>query len=307
MNIAVTSPSFSKHPFLIKEIKKLHQDAKLNTAGIRLKGEELYDYVKDAEVLVVGLETMDKNLLSRLPKLQFIAKYGVGLNNIDLDHCKENDIKIGWKGGVNKLSVAEMTLGFMLMLCRNLNMTSNQLKSGSWNKNGGFQLSGKIVGILGVGHVGKEVIRILRPFGCKILVNDVINQSWFYDDNGVIEKSKEEIYQEADIITLHMPYNNSTANTIDKDVFTRMKKGSLLINTARGGIVNELDLKKALLTNQIGGAAIDVYSSEPPEDKDLIEIPNLITTPHIGGNSIEAVEAMGMSAIDEVVKFYNLI
>jgi phosphoglycerate dehydrogenase-like enzyme len=307
MNIAVTSPSFSKHPKLIKEIKKISSNVKLNTVGERFEGEALYEYVKNAEVLVVGLERMDKALLSRLPKLKMISKYGVGLNNIDLDYCKANDIRIGWKGGVNKLSVAEMTLGFMLMLCRNLYITSNQLKKGTWNKTGGFQLSGKTVGIIGVGSVGKEVIRLLRPFGCKIYVNDIIDQTEFYDSLGLIEKSKVDIFREADIISLHTPLNEHTTNLINEATLREMKNTALVINTSRGEIVNETNLKQALLTDQIGGAAIDVYSSEPPGDQDLLNIPNLITTPHIGGNSIEAVEAMGMSAIDEIVEFYNLI
>lgn len=306
MKIAVTSPSFSKHPVLIKEIKKVTNNVKLNSSGIRLKGEELYEFVKDAEALVVGLETMDEDLLKRLPNLKIISKYGVGLNNVDLNYCNKHNIAIGWKGGVNRLSVAEMTLGFMLMLSRNLYLTSNQLKSGTWNKNGGFQLSGKTIGLLGIGFVGKELVKLLQPFNCRILVNDIRDQSDYYYSQNLEEKSKIEIYKEADILSIHMPLDDRNYGLINKEAFSYMKETAFLINTARGGIVNENDLKEALLTRKIAGAAIDAYWTEPPEDQELLQIPNLISTPHIGGNSVEAVEAMGMSAINEIKKFYNL-
>jgi len=306
MKIAVTSPSFSKNPVLIEEVRKIAPEAKLNDSGIRLKGEALYEFIKDADTLIVGLEQMDEALLSRLPDLKMIAKYGVGLNNVDLEYCEKRGISIGWKGGVNRLSVAEMTLGFMLMLCRNLYYTSNQLKSGTWNKSGGFQLSGKTIGLLGIGFVGKEVVKLLQPFNCRILVNDIRDQSDYYYSHDLIEKSKTDIYKEADIISLHMPLDELNHNLINKEAFAHMKESAFVINTARGGIINEEDLKEALLTGRLAGAAIDAYETEPPEDKKLLEIPNLITTPHIGGNSREAVEAMGMSAINEVKKFYHI-
>lgn len=177
MNILATSPSFSKNKILQDEIYKYFPNAKLNLEGKRFNQDELIEYIKDADAIIVGLESINTEVLDKCPNLKMISKYGVGLNNINLDECKKRGIKIGWTGGVNKLSVAEMTLGFMMMLSRNLFTTSNQLKNGIWNKSGGFQLSGKTIGIIGVGHIGKEVVRLLKPFGCKILVNDIINVS----------------------------------------------------------------------------------------------------------------------------------
>jgi len=180
MKIVATSPSFSKNITLQKEILTHFPKAKLNLEGKRFNQDELIAYIKDADAVIVGLEPINVDVLEACPNLKMISKYGVGLNNIDLEACKERNIAIGWTGGVNKLSVAEMALGFMLMFSRNLFMTSNELKSGTWNKSGGFQLSGKTVGIVGVGHIGKELIRLLEPFGCKILVNDIIEQDDYY-------------------------------------------------------------------------------------------------------------------------------
>ena len=306
MNIVATSPSFSKNKKLQGEIYKYFPDAKLNLEGKRFNKEELIAFIKEADGVIVGLEPIDEEVLSACPNLQIVSKYGVGLNNIDKDACLKRDIKIGWTGGVNRLSVAEMALGFMLMFSRKLFETTNQLKNGTWNKNGGFQLSGKTVGIIGVGFIGKELIRLLEPFGCKILVNDIIDQEKYYKKHNLEEVSKEELYKRADIITIHTPQDESTYNFITLNEMKTMKPTVYLLNTARGGLINEQDLKYALQNGIIAGAAIDAYVVEPPEDKEFLELPNLICTPHIGGNSKEAVEAMGMSAIKHLVEFYKL-
>lgn len=306
MNIVVTSPSFSSNKLLQEEIYKYFPNAKLNLDGKRFNKEDLIEYIKDADAVIVGLEPINKEVLDKCPKLKIVSKYGVGLNNIDLEACKKRKIAIGWTGGVNKLSVAEMALGYMLMLCRNLFVTSNELKNGIWNKAGGFQLSGKKVGIIGVGYIGKEVIRLLKPFNCEIYVNDIINQDEYYKENSLIETSKEEIFSSCDIVTIHTPYDDTTKEIVNLEVFKIMKKSSFIINSARGGIINENDLKYALQNKLIGGAAIDAYVEEPPTDKELLNLPNLICTPHIGGNSKEAVEDMGMSAIKHLVEYFKV-
>lgn len=306
MEVAVTSPSFSSNKILQKEIYKYFPHAKLNTDGKRFNKKELIEYIRDVEALIVGLEVVDDEVLQECRKIKIISKYGVGLNNLDLDACERRNIVIGWSGGVNRLSVAEMTLGYMLMLCRNLFVTSNQLKSGVWNKSGGFQLSGKKVGIIGVGHIGKELIRLLEPFNCEVWVNDIIDQEKYYKENNLLEKSKEEIFSSCDIVSIHTPLDSSTENLVTLDVIKTMKRSSLLINSARGGIIDENGLKVALMGGLIAGAAIDAYTEEPPMDKELLSLPNLVCTPHIGGNSKEAVEAMGMSAINHLREFYSL-
>lgn len=306
MKIVATSPSFSKNKILQKEIYTYFPDAKLNLNGTVFNQNELIDYIKEADAIIVGLEPINTDVLDACKNLKIISKYGVGLNNIDLDACKARDIKIGWTGGINKLSVAEMTLGYMLMLSRNLYITSNQLKQGIWNKTGGFQLSGKTVGIIGVGHIGKEVIRLLQPFGCKILVNDIIEQNEYYKINNAIEVTKEELYKNSDFISLHVPFDDTTQDLITLKSMMLMKSSAYLLNSARGGLINENDLKTALQNGTIAGAAIDAYTQEPPTDIELLSLPNLICTPHIGGNAKEAVEAMGMSAIRHLKKFYDL-
>jgi D-3-phosphoglycerate dehydrogenase len=305
MVVAVTSKSFSKNEHLINELKKHFDDIRLNLTGHLLEGDELINFLKDCDGIIVALEQMTPEVINQLPKLKIISKFGVGLNNIDLEYCKQKNIKIGWSAGVNKTSVAEMTLGFMLMLIRNLYITSNKLSNGTWDKDGGFSLYGKTIGVIGVGHIGKELINLLKPFGCIILVNDIINQDSYYEQNGLVEVNLQELISRSDIITVHTPLTKDTNQSINKNVFDSMKDTAFIINTARGEIVNLTDLKEALKFDKIAGAAIDVYDSEPPKHKELLSLPNLICTPHIGGNSKEAVLAMGMSAIKNLKDFCN--
>ena len=302
MKIKVSTIAFSKNKILVKELKKNFKEVSINKKGVRISEDDLVDFYKDAEGIIVGLEKITSELLDQLPKLKIISKYGVGLDNIDIKACYERNIKIGWNGGVNKRSVAEMTLGFMLSLCRNLYMTSNDLKNNIWNKNGGIQLTGKTIGIIGVGHIGKEVIKLLKPFNCKILINDIQSLDQITQNN-IFQVEKDQIYAQSDIISIHTPLNSDTNNLINLNVMKKMKKTVFLINTARGKIVNEKDLKFALLNRLIAGAAIDVYEKEPPNDLELLKLDNLICTPHIGGNSREAVLEMGLSAIDHLKNF----
>ena len=306
MKISVSTVAFSSNKILVAELKKNFIKVNINEKGIRIPEEELPNFYKDAEGIIVGLEKITPQLLDQLPKLKIIAKYGVGLDNIDIEACNKRNIQIGWAGGVNKRSVAEMALGFMLALTRNLYVTSNQLKNSIWNKNGGFQLTGKTIGIIGVGNIGKELIEILKPFNCNFLLNDVLDINILNYKNAIIVE-KNRIYNEADFISIHTPLTKETENLINLEVLKKMKSTSFFINTARGGIVNEKDLKYALKNGFIAGAALDVYDIEPPNDLELLNLPNLICTPHTGGNAQEAVLAMGLSAIDHLIEYKSKI
>ncbi len=302
--IAVSSRTFSGTPALVEELSKYFDAVRFNTTEA-LSGDALVSFIGSARGLVVGLERIDESVLRRCPNLKIIAKYGVGLDNIDTDACERRGVQIGWTGGVNRLSVAEMTLGFMLALSRNLYKTSARLKRGEWDKNGGFQLSGKTVGIIGVGHVGKEVIRLLKPFGCRILVNDIIDQAGYYRDEGVEETSKEKVFRQAELLSLHVPLTPETYFLINEESIALMRRDAYLINTARGPIVKLEALTQALKSGRIAGAALDVYDEEPPTDRELLSLDNLICTPHTGGNSKEAVIAMGMSAIAHLRRYFR--
>jgi phosphoglycerate dehydrogenase-like enzyme len=305
IRVAVTSSSYSANEILERETTTVFPHARLNEAKRKLQGEELAEFIGDAEGLIIGLERVDEGLLRKCPNLRVIAKYGVGIDNIDFEACRQRSVAVRWTPGINRGSVAELTLAFMIMLSRNIYSTSLQMRQGVWHKNGGYDLSEKTVGIIGVGNIGKEVARLLQVFHCPVLVNDIIDQGSYYRDNGLIEVSKEEIYREADIVTLHTPLTSLTRHLINSDTLGMMKKTAFLINVARGGIVAKDDLKRALKEGIIAGAALDVYEEEPPEDQELLTLPNLICTPHIGGNTRGAVLALGRSALLHLREFFQ--
>lgn len=306
ITIGVTTVAFSKNDLLVKHLKSFgFKRVKINEAGTRFNRKDLVEFLKDCDAVIVGLDLIVEEVLSELPKLKVISKYGVGLDNINFEACKKFNVEVLHSQGVNKRSVSEMTLGFMLSLCRNLYTTSNELKANIWNKSGGIQLSEKVIGIIGVGHVGKDLIELLQPFNCRIIVNDIINQDEYYSENNLEKVTKEELFKESDVISIHTPLTLETKNLIDEKTLNLMKSSAFIINTARGGIINQVDLKRALINGEIAGAAIDAYEVEPPTDLDLLKIGNLINTPHIGGNSREAVVAMGNAAIRNILNFFR--
>jgi phosphoglycerate dehydrogenase-like enzyme len=304
MRIAITSATFSKNQTLRDELTQLFPDSAFNGKGKKLYGRNLVEFLRGAEGAIVGLEKIDGMIVNDLPCLKIISKFGVGIDNVDVKCCRDRGIAVGWTPGVNKTSVAEMTLAFMIMLMRNLFSASFELKKGIWNKNGGLNLTGKTVGIIGVGNIGKEVVRLLAPFACNILVNDIIDQKAYYEEHGLTFVSKGEIYAQSDIVTLHVPFDDSTKYLINREALTMMKDSAFLINTSRGVVVKSSDLAWALRRNVIAGAALDVYEVEPPADPEFLNLPNLICTPHIGGNSLESVLSMGRSAIEHLRHYF---
>lgn len=304
--IKVTSPSFSKNNNLRQVLCKSFPASRFNETGKELSREELAVFLSDADGAIISLGAIDNYILDNCKKLRIISKYGVGIDNIDIPSCTQRGIVVQWTPGTNKTSVAEKTLSFMLALLHNIHTTSMQLKSGIWNKDGGVELSGKIIGIIGVGNVGKELIRLLKPFNCRILVNDIIDQKEYYASHGVIETSKEEIFRCADVVTLHVPITPETNYLVNVNTLALMKPSAVIINTSRGKVVNQKDIKEVLRTKRIAGAALDVFEQEPITDMSLLSLPTLICTPHIGGNSVEAVNAMGLSAIDHLKEFFKV-
>ena len=256
-------------------------------------------------VLVRSKTKVTKEYIDFAPNLKLVIRGGVGLDNIDQQSLKNRDIFLGWTGGTNKRSVSELTLCFMLGLCRNIFNSGFKLKKSDWEKKGGHQLSGKTVGIIGCGHTGSDVVRLLAPFGCNLLVRDIVDKSNFCQEQGASQVSLEAVLEQSNIISLHVPLTKQTHQMVNANFLQKMKSTSFLINTSRGQVVDQDALKTALTQGDISGAALDVFVEEPPIDKDFLSLPNLMVTPHIGGNAIEGVEAMGRAAIQHLVLFFK--
>jgi phosphoglycerate dehydrogenase-like enzyme len=295
--VAVCSKSFSKNPILRDELLKVYPGAKFNDAGRELQGAELVEFLLGFDRVVIGLEKLDSGIFAQLPDLKLISKYGVGLDSIDFPALRKHGVKLSWTGGVNRRSVSELVIAQILTLLRELHTASALVRSGGWRQIIGANLTGKTVGIIGLGHIGKDLTQLLQPFGCKILANDVVRFDEFSAKFGVEQVSKEFLLKNSDIVTVHVPLDHTTRGFIGAHELAMMKLGSILINSARGSIVDETALKHALKNGPLAAAALDVFDREPPPDLELIEMPNLFSTPHLGGSSLEAVLAMGRAAI----------
>ena len=205
--------------------------------------------------------------------------------------------RLGWTGGVNRRSVSELVISFAIAMLRHVPAAHREVLSGTWRQHVGGELSGKTVGIIGCGHIGKDLVLLLRAFDCPILVNDIRDYPDFYAAHGIEVVSLEELLARADIVTIHVPFDASTRGMLDAQRLAMLKPNAILINTARGGLIDEVALKQMLQDKRLAAAAFDVFAVEPPQNKELLGLPNFLVTPHIGGSAQEAILAMGRAAI----------
>lgn len=301
--VAVCSRSFSQHPILRAELISAFLNVKFNDEGLSLEGRELAQFLKGCDKAIIALEKVDADLLSAVPELKVVGKYGVGLDKLDFCAMDSAQVNLGWTPGVNALAVAELTLAMALTIVRNIQHSNNLVKAHGWKQIKGQQMSSMTYGILGCGHVGKALVKLLKPFGCKIIAYDITDQTEFYREHGVQAVDFQTLISTSMVLSIHVPKTEKTKNIINKDVLAQMKKGSFLINTARGGLIDEAALLLYLNNNHIAAAALDVFEIEPPVSSSLIDHPNVFATSHIGGSSEEAILAMGRAAIKGLTQF----
>lgn len=298
VRVAVCSRSFSKHPVLRAELLARYEHVTFNDSGRQLEGDELVEFLTGHQKAITALERITDEVLSQLPELRVIGKYGVGLDMIDMSAMHRHGKRLGWTGGVNRRSVSEMVIAFAVSMLRHFPAAQQEVLGGIWRQHTGGLLSGRTVGIIGCGHIGKDLVRLLQPWGCNLLVHDLLDFPEFYASAGVRPVRLEELLRCSDVVSLHVPLDDSTRNMLDAEHLELMKPTAILINAARGGLVDELTLREMLKEKRLAAAAFDVFAVEPPTDTELLNLPNFMVTPHIGGSSEEAILAMGRSAID---------
>jgi D-3-phosphoglycerate dehydrogenase len=296
--IAVASRSFSKHEVLRAELLDRYAIVTFNDAGRSLKSDELIAFLRGHERAITGLEPLDASLFAALPELKIISKYGVGVDMIDLQAMERHGVRLGWTPGVNRRSVAELVVAAAIGLLHGAAIGSVEVRAGRWRQIVGRQLTGKTVGIIGCGHIGKEVALLMRAFDCNVLVNDIVDYHDFYSKYCLRAVSLDALLRASDVVTIHTPLDDTTRNLLSREKLGKVKRDTVLINMARGGLLDESAVKEMLIDGRLGGAAFDVFAQEPPRDAELIALPNFIATPHIGGSSEEAILAMGRAAID---------
>ena len=275
----------------------------INPLERRLSEEELAQLIPSFDLLIAGTEPITRSVLENAPRLKLIARVGIGLDSVDLNEARSRNISVSYTPDAPSPAVAELTIGLMLSSLRKIAISNEGLHQGKWQRYFGNRLSEAVVGIIGAGRIGKRVIHHLAGFGCKkILVNDLIQSDLGTNDRAYCWASKEQIYREANIISVHVPLTGETRHMIGTDEIQMMQANALLINTARGGIINEESLYKLMADGHLGGAAIDVFESEPYSGP-LREIDRCLLTAHMGSMTEDCRARMEIEAAEEIVRF----
>jgi len=301
--LITTVPFGDKNRLPIKLLESAEIDYLVNPLNKKLTEDELAEMVTDFDVIIAGTEPITAKVMDNASNLKYISRVGIGLDSVDLMAAEERGIKVSYTPDAPAPAVAELTVGMMLTLLRSVHVSNSQMHAGQWHRFFGRRLSNATIGIIGAGRIGKGVIKHLQGFGNPhILVNDIEPDLHFGDQYELEWVSKEQVYREADVISLHLPLTGKTKNMIRTEHLRMMKEDAIILNTARGGIINEDDIYDVLQTGHLSGAAIDVFDFEPYTGK-LRDIERCLLTAHMGSMSVDCRTRMEVEATEEAVRF----
>lgn len=281
----------------------------VNPLKRKLTPEEVGEFAKDCDGLIAGTENIEI-VLSKAKNLKFISRVGIGLDSVPLHRCREKGIRVSYTPDAVTMAVVELAIGLMIGVTRHVVKADQQMRIGNWYRLQGRRVGESVIGLIGFGRTGSNVARLLTEFRPpKILVNDAKDKSeeiraLVANGVNISQVSREEIYENADIISLHLPLTRKTRNIINRDTLKKMKPDAYLINTSRGGMVHEDDLYEAIKKNEISGAAIDVFEMEPYQGP-LTELKNVILTQHMGSCSFDCRSQMEIQATEDMIRFFQ--
>ena len=283
-----------------KELETIGDCVDISKSNSRDK--DLANHIKDCEIVVIRSATkLTKEVLDKAEQLKIIARCGVGIDNVDLDFAKSKSIFVTNSPSANLISVVELTVALIISVSRKLSLADSHLKKGEWNRTQflGNELYGKTLGIVGFGKAGRLVAERMKSFGMSIVFYDPYVTDW----NGSEESIKlDDLLRTADVVSIHVIKTKDTENLISKDMLDLLKPSSVIINTSRGGVLDEDYLFELLESEKIFGAGLDVYSNEPPTNVNRYNGLNLVTTPHIGASTNEAQLKAGLETIENIKK-----
>lgn len=297
--VLVTPTSYAKNdPRLRIELEAAVGQVVYNPTTKPLSAAQLRELVPGCDGFIAGLDEIDASVIASGDRLKVISRYGVGVDNVDLAAARGRGIVVTNTPGANSVSVAELAIGLMLALARNIPTASAACRAGGWPRLSGTSLEGKTVGIVGLGAIGREVAKRLVPFGCRLVAHDPFADTDFAGRTGIGLVALKDLLAAADFITLHAPVLDSTRGMVNRDFLAAVRPGAFLVNTARGELVDEAALAEALRSGRLRGAALDAFRQEPPAaDNPLLKLENVICTPHTGAHADSATNAMGWGAL----------
>jgi len=304
-NVLIMTDKFaevSREPIeiLINAGMRVHEHG-YNTAG-SISDDKFCELIRGMDVLVVtGSFPVSRRVIESADCLKMIAIRSSGFDGTDLDAAGENGIVVTHNPGANADSVADTTIGLILAVLKKIAKLDRMIRHGGWERERTLDMNGKCLGIIGLGRIGKLVVKRAQGFDMKIIANDIIEYKDFLETHGIEMVSKDKIMRQVDILTIHTPLDDSTRGMIDERRLRRMKDTAIVINTARGPIVDENALYKALSLGWIGGAGLDVHATEPPQLRALVELENVVSTCHIAGVSDDASYAMAAQTVEKIL------
>lgn len=302
MKVLVTPRSFGKtDPQAFKILEDAGFEIVKNDTGGILNEEQLVGLIKDCHGVVLGVDPLTKAVLDKAPNLKAIAKYGVGVDNIDLEACKARNIPVSKTIGANSEAVADYAFALILSVARRVIPIDSACRKSDWSKSTAIDVFGKTIGLIGLGAIARGVAKRAKGFNMNVIAHDV-----YWDDNyakseGIKKVELSQMYKEADFISLHIPLTDETRNMIGEKELDMMKPTAVLINTARGGIVDESALLNALKNNKIYGAGIDAFEQEPPTNKEWFGLDNVVIGSHCAASTMGATEQMGRMAAQNLI------
>jgi len=302
--VLITTVPFAEHNRLpLDLLESIGVDYTINPLGRRLREDELSEMASDTEILIAGTEPITARVMDAAPQLKLISRVGIGLDSVDLLAARDRGIAVSYTPEAPAPAVAELAIGLMLTLLRHIHVANLSMHRGEWHRYMGRRIPEVTIGIIGTGRIGSRVLRRLVPFGSpRILVNDLEPKPNLVPELRLEWVGKDTIYREADVISLHLPMTEQTRNMIRREHLLQMKSDALLINTSRGGIVNEADLFNVMTDGHLGGAAIDVFTDEPYAGP-LGQIERCMLTSHMGSMSVDCRTRMEIEATEEAVRF----
>ena len=268
-----------------------------------LKEAEMISIIGDVDAALVGNDAVTERVIAAAPRLKVVSKHGVGVDNVDVPAATRAGVIVTNTPGANQVAVAEMAVALIMALTRKLAYHDTLVKSGGWSRIIGTEIAGKIVGLVGLGRIGKEVVLRLEGFQVKFLAYDVYQDNTFAAEHGVRFVTLDELLAESDIVTLHAVLTADTQSLIGEKELSLMKSSAYLVNTARGGLIDEQALYRALSENRLAGAGLDVFADEPPTNSPLLQLGDkVLLAPHLGAQTTETVLRMGRMAAENIVQ-----
>ncbi|MDF2655797.1 MAG: phosphoglycerate dehydrogenase [Bacillota bacterium] len=303
MKILVTPTSLQpgKGSKALEKLKTFSEDLIFNTTGKPLTEDELIPLLADCDGYIAGLDFVTANVLKSCTRLKVVSRYGAGYDRVDIAAASALGIPVTNTPGVNAEAVGELAFGLVLSVARKIPYLHTSLCGGDWIRSTGIELKGKTIGIMGLGAIGKVVARCAKGFDMEVIAYDPYINAAYCEENRITSASFDEVILQADVISLHLPLIDSTHHLISASAIAKMKPTAILVNTSRGGLIDEDAAYDALKAGRLGGLALDAFEIEPPTESPLFSLYEVVATPHTGAHTAEAMENMAALSVQNLI------